>query len=161
MEESIHLLFDEDVIDIAHMTENHRQNGIGYMRDFRPNIPRSLISRGGETEYELGDKEAKFRITIEEVKYPEGDEVAGYLSQTPTGGVLQGRERRQYLISTLSFFFLVTPALLIDKEGFISEQIWTLQERVKEVSQGGLPPIFLRQEKMMGEALRKFKTLFV
>jgi hypothetical protein len=65
VQQSLHLLLDETVESIANCREQFHRKGIGYVRDFRPNMPRSLVKKGHYLAYNLvAGTEVKFPIHL-------------------------------------------------------------------------------------------------
>lgn len=162
VEESFHVLLNKTVESIAQAREKYHYNGIGYVRDFRPNIPRSLEKKGYYLAFDLiGGEEVRFPIHLEEVKDPNDNRVAGYITHIPTGGVLHNGNEDRYLIGILSYFLLVAPVVLVDKDSFISSNIESLQKKVRSTLNGRMPLLLPYQQRMSKTTLERLKASFV
>lgn len=161
VEQSLHFLLQNTAETIVRGDEPLSREGIRYMRDFRSNLPRSFEGKK-YTAYDFKDGgEVEFPTHFEQVKYDELEQIAGYVSDTPTGGVVEKEKEKRYVVSVLSWFFLVTPTILIDKNNSLSSQVNEFQKRVKGLL-GGKPPLITRcQQKMSKAAFKRLQKSFI
>jgi hypothetical protein len=158
VEESIHILLDETLQSVVDEAVGHRKGNIQYIRDFRPNIPRSLSRDGGYQTHELvTGASTMFSIDITPLTFPDTTTRAGYLSQLPIGSSSCEKDQRYYYLSILSFFLLVAPVILHESHASMSQHIRAMRNRVATVLQGQLPAFIPRQERMPPKFLHYLK----
>lgn len=162
VEESIHFIPSSKMDQLCKMERvNPREPdeyGIDSFRDFRPNLPGNLARHGSYPTGDLkGLKIASFTPSIQEISYPEKTEPAGYLSETPIGGraTIEGQET--YFIGVISFYLLVAPTILVDKENTLSLRIAELRNNIKSIMNGQPVKFIPRQDRMPQNILEEVK----
>ncbi len=157
VEQSMHFLFTETVQSLGDGSGKLRKNGIEYLRDFRPNIPRNINLYGGYPIVNVHDgSEQLFSARIQEV-FDENHVIQGYTSETPAGG---SNESGTY-ISLLHFFLQVAPVLLFDKNNILQEASKNLAESLKSKLEPGGIPFIIREDRMMKEIIPAIKNFLL
>lgn len=153
VEQSIHLLMQNDIEAIGLQNEAHRKDDIGFLRDFRPNYPRNLAIYGGYPMMNLEDgTEQLFKVNLRVV---EGD--LGYISESPTGG----RNEHGTFISLLHFFLQVSPVILFDRDNLLALTAKNLRQNLHKNLNGKPPAFLIREERMMKEMSEAIKQFLV
>ena len=155
-EESIHFVFDSTLSEIANFAEKHKKNGMGFIADFRPNMPK-LTENG---EYPITNTISgpdSFKTEIVEIKSSE--ETSGFLWQMPANGISENEGESQYKMGILAFFLLISPIILIDKNGVISSNLERLLRNVRGIIHKDKLVHFARRDKMALEIRTKVEKL--
>jgi len=163
VEESYHLILDSSLDKITSFDgRKDEESGLGYLADFRENMPKTADSGG---KYPFRDVLDQITIDFDPkpVSVKAGSDI-GYLSRIPVGGVVefddQGQAHQSYIIGVLAFFLQVCPAVLHDRDGRLNKGIDQMRERIKGVLGGENPSYINRQNKMLPHILEKVKNSF-
>ena len=98
-EAMIHFVFNKDIEKFA----DSREKGLGFLRDLRPKVPKSVATKGYYPVFDLVTvKLNKFSIEPEVVNYKDGSGIAGYISKTPTGGVEFEEDDKAYYLGHIN-----------------------------------------------------------
>lgn len=126
---------------------------LDFALDFRPNTPWNTEKGKGYPIYGIkGGKPVYFRPEIQSLEI-EGKKL-GYISKTPLGGFLPEKRQPTYFIGILSFFLLVSPAILVDKEEKLIEAHRQLLDNIR-MSMNGTPANYIVREDEMNNNFRK------
>ncbi len=163
VEQSYHLMLDLSLNKIISFDEpKDEESGLGYLADFRENMPKTVDSAGNYSFRDMLD-----RVTVDFDPKPVSagiDSGIGYLSKIPVGGVVRfdnrGQARQSYVIGILGFFLQVCPAVLHDRDGHLNKGILQMREGIKSVLGDENPSYINRQNKMLPHILEKVKKSF-
>jgi hypothetical protein len=162
VEESIHFMLEDTITKISNTSEERNEDGIGFVRTLRPNIPGNVKEHGGYLTGDLLNLTKKvFDLHLELLADKMSEKSLGYISRMPTGGFTEVDGRKTYSIGLLSFYLLIAPTILFDRNGRMHDATNQLKERVKTILGGSLPAYVPREERMDPRVLQQIKESFI
>ncbi|MDP2946689.1 MAG: hypothetical protein Q8N88_01105, partial [Nanoarchaeota archaeon] len=160
-EESIHFVFNKTISKVIENSQERDEEGVGFVRNFRPNIPGNLKKHGAyPTGDILGITKRMFDPQLKEVYGEDGKEVMGYLSRMTVGGFVKLNDQDSYFLGLLSCYLLTEPIILFDRDRTLHNDIVALRARIKVILGDKLPRFIPREERMASTVLQRIKESF-
>lgn len=125
------------------------RSAIDIIKDFRPNAPNGVGKSGVySVDSLLHRTPTPYIPETTPVRSKKTEELLGYIATSPVGGAIELPERMTYCMGPLSFFPLIAPLILHERNTYMTTQIENMERNVGDIVRGAGHIYIPRQDRM-------------